>query len=128
MSTSPPTKSKFKLKKADAPTKVVTFDGLPPWQDLASRISGIYDIPQDRVELALIDEGDVVPYRGQRDLEEFYDAFYNPDKINKLVVQNVDDPDREYVIVSGQILAHPACSAVVVPFVCDNALTLTLRF
>jgi hypothetical protein len=128
MSTSPPAKSKFKLKKANAPTKVVTFDGLPRWQDLASRISGIYKIPQDRVELALIDGGDVVPYRDQEDLEQFYNAFYNPDNINKLVVQNVDDPDREYVVVSGQILAHPAYPAIVVPFVCDNASTLTLRF
>jgi len=100
--------AKFKLKKANGQTKIITFDECPPWDTLAHRVSDIYEIPLDQVGIAAIDgEGDTITYSGQVDLEDFYNSLYDASGINKFVVQNLNNPDSEYVFVSSQIFHLP---------------------
>ena len=46
----------FKLKKAEAPTKLAHFSENPSWKDLSPEIADLFSIPQDRVAVAFVEK------------------------------------------------------------------------
>src|SRR5438552_2587565 len=84
--------AQFKLKKANASTKIVTFAEPPSWEHLASKIT---DIPRDQVSLAFVDKDeDAITVNNEEDLQDFYKSSYRASEVNKFVVQNLSVPDR----------------------------------
>jgi PB1 domain len=88
----------FKLK-SKAFTRLVSFDAQPTWENLASEISLLFDIPMEAVGVTFIDEaGDLVTLTNEKDLQSFFDKFFIADTkfFPKFVVQNLDSPDGEF--------------------------------
>jgi hypothetical protein len=88
--------AQFKLKKADASTKLANFPEQPSWEDLASRIESIFQIPSGRVSVDFVDEeGGIITLNSQKELQAFYESSYQPSKVTDLVVQDLEVPDSE---------------------------------
>jgi hypothetical protein len=87
----------FKLKKANAPSRLAVFDVPPSWEQLASRITQYFDIPLGDVGVAFVDENkETVVLVDEQELQYFYKSFFQSaqEKI-KFVVQNLQTPDGE---------------------------------
>jgi Wiskott-Aldrich syndrome protein len=83
----------FKLKQANAPTRIAGFDGQPSWHDLASRITHLFNIPLDRVGVAFVDEArEPVILTGEQGLQDFYKDYQSSGKV-KFVVRDLQTPD-----------------------------------
>jgi hypothetical protein len=86
----------FKLKKADAPTKLTAFSNQPSWNDLASKITYLFHISSDNVGVAFVDQGkEIVTVNNEEDLRSFY-ALHQSSEPAKFVVQDLKAPDSEY--------------------------------
>lgn len=84
-----------KLKKANAPTVVARFDARPSWGDLASTIAELFEISFNNVGVVFIDEAkEAHIITEEQYLQSFYEVFNPLEKI-KLVVQDLQTPDRE---------------------------------
>lgn len=84
-----------KLKKANAPTVVARFDARPSWGDLASTIAELFEISFNNVGVVFIDEAkETHIITEEQYLQSFYEVFNPLEKI-KLVVQDLQTPDRE---------------------------------
>jgi PB1 domain len=84
--------ARFKLKKADASTELVNFPEQPSWEDLASRIESIFQIPSGRVSVDFVDEEGgtiLITLNSQKELQAFYESSYQPSKVTDLVVQDL---------------------------------------
>jgi hypothetical protein len=86
----------FKLKKANAPSRFAHFDEQPSWDDLASKIGQLFNIPSDRIGVAVIakdKEPDILA--NEQDLQLFYKFLDQSSQEIKFVVQDLQTPDRE---------------------------------
>lgn len=84
----------FKLKKADAPTKLVAFDEQPSWKDLTSKIAHLFHISSDNVGVVFIDEGrEIITVDNEEELQSF--NTLHPSEVTKFVVQDLKAPDSE---------------------------------
>jgi Wiskott-Aldrich syndrome protein len=83
----------LKLKQANAPSRVAGFDGQPSWNDLASKITHLFNIPLDRVGVAFVDEaGEPVILTDEQGLQDFYKDYQSSGKV-EFVVQDLQTPD-----------------------------------
>jgi hypothetical protein len=83
--------------RAHGHTKIIVFKERPTWDELARRVSELYGITLDEVELhAPNRDGDTICYTSQKDLESFYNYSYDPSKPNKFFVPNLNNPDSEH--------------------------------
>ncbi|KAF8634913.1 hypothetical protein AX15_000656 [Amanita polypyramis BW_CC] len=81
--------AEFKLTKRSGITRRVAFPEHPTWQALATRISGLFDIPIDRVAVSYIDaDDDEVTLNTDDELMYFYQTCKQPGVI-KLFVQDL---------------------------------------
>jgi hypothetical protein len=84
--------SRFRFKKADAPTKLAVFAEQPSWNDLASKIACLFHISSpDDVGVACVDRGDVMTVESEEDLRSFYALL--PCEEAKFVVHDLRAPD-----------------------------------
>jgi hypothetical protein len=101
----------FKLSKPDGLTRRLTFQGVPTWVDLAAKISGLYSIPSDKLGVSYIDtDGDEVTLSSQEELEDFYQASYQPPQAIKFVVQDLRSLREAHVSASNALPETPRTS------------------
>jgi hypothetical protein len=87
---------RFKLKKANALTKLANFHEKPSWGDLASEISRLFGVPPDYVGVAFIDKDkDTISLTNEQELQAFYDSPDHSPEVIKFVVYHVRAPDGE---------------------------------
>jgi hypothetical protein len=87
---------RFKLKKADASTKLTNFHEKPSWGDLASDITRLFGVPPEYVGVAFIDEDkDAISLTNEQELQGFYGSLGHSPQVIKLVVQDLRAPDSE---------------------------------
>jgi PB1 domain. len=91
----------FKLKKANAPTRLADFDIQPSWEDLASRVHQLFNIPSEHVGVAFVDKDkDMVLLTNEQELVYFYKSLYQQSSQEiKFVVQDLQYLDSESFIV-----------------------------
>jgi hypothetical protein len=86
----------FKFKKANAPTRLAEFDTQPNWEDLASKIAQLFDIPLKDVGVAFVDKrNDTIILNNEQDLQLFYKSLDHSSEEIKFVVQDLRTPDGE---------------------------------
>ena len=86
----------FKLKKADASTKLISFHKEPSWGNLASEITRLFGVPEEYVGVAFIDKDkDTISLINKDDLKDFYGSLDHFPQVIKLVVQDLRAPDSE---------------------------------
>jgi hypothetical protein len=86
----------FKLKKANASTRLANFPGQPSWEALTSRIESLFQIPSAQVSVAFIDgEGETITLNSHQELQDFYESSYQPAQATKFVVCDRKDQDSE---------------------------------
>jgi Crinkler effector protein N-terminal domain len=83
----------FKLKKANASTKLAYFSEKPSWEDLTSKIARLFNIPSDRVGVAFVEKEEPITLSSEDELQGFYK--YKSSEVLDLVVQDTLDPDSE---------------------------------
>ena len=89
---------RFKLKKADASTKLTSFDKKPSWGDLALKITQLFGVPQEYVGVAFIDEHkEPISLTNEQELQGFYGSLDLSTQVIKLVVQDSRAPHSESV-------------------------------
>jgi hypothetical protein len=86
---------RFKLKKADASTKLANFHEKPSWGDLASEITRLFGIPPECVGVAFIDKDKTISLTNEQELQGFYSSLDHSTQVIKLVVQDSRAPDSE---------------------------------
>ena len=87
--------AQFKLKKADALTKLAAFDKQPSWRDLATEITLLFDIPPDDIIVSYIDKDkETITLHNKEELQCFYKSLAIGQRI-KFVVQDTKVPDSE---------------------------------
>jgi PB1 domain len=88
--------AQFKLKKANASTKLANFPEQPSWKVLTARIESLFQIPSGLVSVAFIDEGgETITLNSQQELQDFYESSYQPSQVTKFVVRDIKDKDGE---------------------------------
>jgi hypothetical protein len=83
----------FKLKKANASTKLAHFSEKPSWEDLTSKIARLFNIPSDRVGVAFVEKEQPITLSSEGELQDFYK--YKTSEVIDLVVQDTLAPDSE---------------------------------
>lgn len=58
----------FKLKKANASTKLAYFSEKPSWEDLTSKIARLFNIPSDRVGVAFVEKEEPITLSSEDEL------------------------------------------------------------
>lgn len=86
----------FRFKKANSPTRLVYFEMWPSWQDLASNVSRLFDIPQEKVGIAFVENRDATMLENERGFQGFYQSLDQSCKEIKFVVQDIRTPDGEF--------------------------------
>ena len=87
---------RFKFKKANASTKLTSFDKKPSWGELASEITRLFGVPQEYVGVAFINEDkDTISLANKDVLQVFYGSLDRFPQVIKLVVQDLRAPDSE---------------------------------
>ncbi|KIM47732.1 hypothetical protein M413DRAFT_439408 [Hebeloma cylindrosporum] len=77
----------FKLTKSDDHTRRATFQELPTWPELASKLQVLYGVPIDKVAVAYVDnDHDEITASSNEELQDFYQSSYQPGNIIKLTV------------------------------------------
>ena len=88
---------RFKLKKPNARINLVSFDWQPSWEDLASSISELYNIPPDRIGVAFFNnkakEPDILT--DEQQFQRFYKSLDPSEEPIKFVVQDLQTLDGE---------------------------------
>ena len=98
----------FKLKKANAPTRLAYFDAPPSWGDLALKIAELFDIPAKDVGVAFVDKAkDAVTLTNDQELQQFYKHLDQSSEENKFVVQDLQTPDGESALIIRHKMALP---------------------
>jgi hypothetical protein len=64
-----------KLKKAGAPTRLVYFNVLPSWDDLASTVTDMFSIsgPQHVSVMFMDEDNEMVALNNEKELRNFYE-------------------------------------------------------
>jgi hypothetical protein len=84
----------FILKKANASTKLAYFSKAPSWEDLTSKITHLFNIPSDRVDVAFVEKDEQpITLTNEGELQDLYKWL--PSELIKLVVQDTSSPDSE---------------------------------
>ena len=85
----------FKLKKANASTKLAHFSEKPSWEDLTYKIARLFNIPSNRVGLAsaFVEKEVPITLSSEDELQDFYK--YKSSEVIDLVVQDTLAPDSE---------------------------------
>ena len=84
----------FKLKKANASTKLAYFSEKPSWEDLTSKIARLFNIQSDRVGVAFVEkEVPITTLSSEDELQDFYK--YQSSEVIDFVVQDRLAPDGE---------------------------------
>ena len=83
----------FKLKKANASTKLAYFPEKPSWEDLTSKIARLFNIPSDRVGVAFVEKEEPITLSSEDELQGFYKS--ESSEVINLVVQDTLAPDSE---------------------------------
>ena len=86
----------FKLKQANAQSQLTSFDGLPDWERLASRITEMFNIPSKHVGVAFVDEAqETFILTDDHELQLFYESLDQASPRTKItfVVQDRQTPD-----------------------------------
>lgn len=92
---------RFKLKKANAITALIDFDGQPSWKDLALNIAQLYNIPLDRIGVAFIkNANEVAILSDEQELQCFYMSLDQSSEEVKFVVQDTQMLDAATTITS----------------------------
>lgn len=90
------TLARFKLKKANAPTKLATFQKRPSWEELALKIAHLFNVSKEHVGVVYVDDKrDTIPLNNEEDLQHFYEYLGQSSEAIKLVVQDVTLPDND---------------------------------
>jgi len=90
----------FKLKKANDPTRLADFDAPPSWEDLALKISKLFDIPAKDVGVAFVDKAKgAVTLTNDQELQQFYKHLDQSSEEIKFVVQDLQTPDGESALI-----------------------------
>jgi len=77
----------FKLSKSDDHTRRATFQELPTWPELASKLQLLYGVPIDKVAVAYVDnDHDEITASSNEELQDFYQSSYQSGHIIKLTV------------------------------------------
>ncbi|KAF8973502.1 hypothetical protein BDZ97DRAFT_1775486 [Flammula alnicola] len=83
----------FKLNKSDGHTRRVTFQELPTWNELASKLEALYDIPVDKVGVSYVDsDNDEITASSNEELQDFYQASHQPGNAIKFTVLDLSLP------------------------------------
>jgi hypothetical protein len=65
----------FKVKRANHITRFAIFTFQPSWGDLATRISGLFDIPFEDIVVVFIKNKGPVPLSNDEELQSFYKSL-----------------------------------------------------
>lgn len=77
----------FKLNKSDDHTRRATFQELPTWPELASKLQLLYGVPIDKVAVAYVDsDHDEITASSNEELQDFYQSSFQPGHVIKLTV------------------------------------------
>ncbi len=82
----------FKLKKANAITRFAIFTSPPSWGDLATRISGLFNIPVEDILVVYIRNKTPAALSNDEELQNFYKKNQTDGEI-KFVVQDQENID-----------------------------------
>ena len=113
-------------------SKVTRFTKLPTWADLAREAADLFKIPQDRVNVAIVEEEtEPVFFTNQEQLDRFFEKL-DKSKTVKLVVQDSNHPDREcglrFMLTSINTLTSPISHGSVPPFISTGITYLFLLY
>ncbi|KAF8167606.1 hypothetical protein B0H34DRAFT_670012 [Crassisporium funariophilum] len=77
----------FKFTRSDGHIRRVTFQELPTWHSLASKLLVLYDIPVDKIGVSYVDsDHDEITLSTDEELQDFYDVSHQPGQTIKLTV------------------------------------------
>ncbi|KIL62166.1 hypothetical protein M378DRAFT_166004 [Amanita muscaria Koide BX008] len=92
---------RFKLRRANAATRLANFNVQPNWEDLASNITEKFEIPLDRVGVVFVNEAKAtITITGEEQLQDFYKSLNQSSNEIMFVVQDLATPDPERIITS----------------------------
>lgn len=77
----------FKLLGSDGHTRRVTFENLPTWPELASKLNTLYGIPVDKVGVSYVDsDNDEITASSNQELQDFYQTSFQPGQLIRFKV------------------------------------------
>ncbi|KAL4241726.1 hypothetical protein ABKN59_000789 [Abortiporus biennis] len=91
-------KALFKfMRPPDGFTRRVMFTQIPAWEELATKIESLYEIPKDKVAVSYVDvDGDEVTLSSDEELQELYKSnpqlLSDPPKAIKFTVRDLSVP------------------------------------
>lgn len=83
---------RFKLTK-DGHTRSAAFPEPPSWSELAAKLQSLYQIPIDKIGVSYVDaDNDEITASSNEELQDFYQASYQPGTVVKLNVWDLSIP------------------------------------